>query len=80
MAKGQISWIIVGHFVACEVRKEYRLRVADTLLINPYEIYPRADLYAIFEVVLLRWKVIRRIVCTAVPISSAAEPGRPSPP
>ena len=37
----------------------------------PYGSWTREDLYVVFEADLLRWKIIRRNVCTAVPIPSA---------
>jgi len=46
--------------------KGCQLRAADTRLITPYRSWTRADLYAVLAPVLLRWKIIRRFVCTAV--------------
>jgi len=43
-------------------------READTRLITPYGSWTREDHYAVLAPVLLRWKIIRRIVCTAVGI------------
>ena len=37
---------------------------------TPYGSWTREGRYAVFEACLLRWKIIRRFVCTAVPINA----------